>query len=71
MIERTDSRPSTRPYASILASALNMGLSLSECRSMAYTTLTYVVGEWGDMNTPDSDDVVRTATQADINALLH
>ncbi len=62
-------RDTRLPYTSAYVSALQMGLTSEDLRTMPWRQLVYMLDEWDDMNTPEKDRV-RWATQEDIDKFL-
>ena len=61
---------SPRPYTALMMSAVRLGFSMEELRTMRYPLLMFMVHEFTADSSTGKKEVAREATQADINALL-
>lgn len=61
---------SPRPYTALMMSAVRLGFSMEELRTMRYPLLLFMVHEFTADAPKGNKEVVKEATQSDINALL-
>lgn len=58
------------PYAAVIVGGLRAGLSLTEMRTIPYTTLLAILDERNHLIEAADEDAERPATQADIDSML-